>query len=151
MTRGTLLLVGLLMRGVLLLIAYSRPSPARLAFGDGDAADAVAACDEVDDFEALRDAAEDGVAAVEVRLRRVRDEPLRAARVLDRERHPDRAALVRDGVDLAAYLVAGAAVAVAARVAALDDEVRDDAVERDVVEVVAARELHEVVHGERRL
>src|SRR5829696_7150299 len=73
------------------------------ALGDGDGADAVAAHDAVDDVHPLDDAAEDRVAAVEVRLRRVRDEPLRPARVLARERHPDRAAAVGRLVDLAAY------------------------------------------------
>jgi hypothetical protein len=63
-----------------------------------------------------------------MRLRRVRDEKLAAAGVLARESHPDRAANVRQGVDLAADLIAGAAFAVAARVAPLNDEIRNDAV-----------------------
>ena len=40
-----------------------------LRLGDVDAQDAVAACDAVNDLHALRDATEDRVAAVEVRLR----------------------------------------------------------------------------------
>src|SRR5437868_150732 len=93
--------------------------------------DAVAAGDAIHCLHALRDATEDGVAAVEVRLWRVRNEPLRAAGVFARQGHADRAAVVGHFVDLAANLIAGAAVAVAAWVAALDDEVGHDAVERD--------------------
>src|ERR1044071_5955476 len=102
--------------GVSFIIRQTSSPPLRAArLGDGDGADAVAARDAVYHVHALDDAAEDRVAAVEVRLRRVRDEPLRPARVLARQSHPDRAPSVRHHVDLAAYLVAGAAVAVAAR------------------------------------
>src|SRR2546423_7932438 len=118
---------------------------------DGDAAYSVAARDAVNHVHAFDHSTEDRVAAVEVWLRRVRDEPLRAARVLARQGHADRAATVRNHIYLAANLVAGAAVAVAARVAALYDEVRHDAVERDAVEVVPARKPYEVVNRQRRV
>src|SRR5262245_65743233 len=84
-----------------------------------------------------------------MRLRRVCDEKLAAAGVLAREGHPDRAAGVRPGVYLAAHLIAGAAFAVAARVASLNDEIRNDAVKSEVVEEALARERDEAVHRDR--
>ena len=64
---------------------------------------------------------------------------------------PDRAAQVRPIVQLVANRVAGAARAVAARIAVLDDEVRDDAVDLQAVEVALARQRHEVLRRLRRV
>src|SRR5262245_2872371 len=86
-----------------------------------------------------------------MRLRRVRDEKLAAAGVLAREGHPDRAASVRPGVNLAADLIAGAAFAIAARVPSLNDEIRHDAVKSEVVEEALARERDEAVHCDWRV
>ena len=86
-----------------------------------------------------------------MRLGRMGDKPLRAAGVFAGEGHADGAAFVRDHVDLAADRPAGAAVAVAARVAVLHDEVRHDAMHFEAVEVTAPGELDEIVHGERRV
>src|SRR5207253_878113 len=91
-----------------------------------NAQNSVAARYLVNDVHAFAHAPEDCVAAVQMRLRRVCDEPLRAACVLAGQSHADRAALVRQFVYLAANLVARAAVSVAARVAALYDKVRND-------------------------
>src|SRR4030095_3191363 len=63
--------------------------------------------------------------------------------------HPDRAAGVRSGVDLAADLIAGTAFAVATRIASLNDEIRHDAVKGQAVEVAFAGERDEAVHGDR--
>ena len=93
--------------------------------------DAVAALGLVDDrVHPVEHTAEDRVAAVEVRLRRVGDEELRAAGVGPGEGHAHRAARVLLQIDLVADRVAGAAVHVVARIAALDHEVRHDAHER---------------------
>src|SRR6266498_1275796 len=63
--------------------------------------DNVAARDAVDDRQSADDLPEDGVTALQMRLRGVCDEKLAAAGVLARKSHPDRAASVRSGVDLA--------------------------------------------------
>src|SRR5262245_32223080 len=112
--------------------------------------DHVAARDAIDGRESADDLPEDGVTAGQMRLGRVRDEKLAAACVLARKRHPDRAANVRPGVDLAADLIAGAAFAVAERVASLNDEIRNDAVKSEAVEEALARERDEAVHRDRR-
>src|SRR5215475_5493727 len=122
---------------------------ALLIFGDFHVQDHVSARDAIDDIHSGDDLSEDGIAAVQVRLWRVRDEKLAAAGVLAREGHSDRAASVRPGVDFAADLIAGAAFAVAARVAALNDEIRNDAMKSEVVEVVPERERDETVHRDR--
>src|SRR5262249_1879785 len=101
------------------------------------------------DRHSADDLPEDGVTAVQMWLRRMRDEKLAAAGVLARKSHPDRAANVRPGVYLAADLIARAAFAVAARVASLNDEIRNDAVKSDAVEEALARERNEVVHRDR--
>src|SRR5215813_9909134 len=113
--------------------------------------DHVAARDAIDDLHSDDDLPEDSVTAVQMRLRRVRDEKLAAAGVLARESHSDRAANVRPGVDLAADLITGAAFAVAARVASLNDEIRHDAVKSEAVEETLARERDEAVHRDRRV
>ena len=66
-------------------------------------------------------------------------------------RHRDHAPLDRAAVRLVLELVAGAAHAGAGRVAALDHEVRDDAVEDDAVVEAVARELDEVLDRLRRV
>src|SRR6187200_108497 len=86
-----------------------------------------------------------------MRLRTVRDEKLAAASVPPRQRHPDRAPQVRFMVQFVANRVAGPAVAVAAWVPSLYDEVGHDAVERQPVEVTFARERDEVGGGDRRV
>src|SRR5262245_42756345 len=111
--------------------------------------DHVAARDAVDYRQSFDDPPEDGVAAVQMRLRGVRDEKLAAAGVLARKSHPDRAANVRPGVYLASDLIAGAAFAVAARIASLNDEIRNDAVKSEAVEEALACERNEAVHRDR--
>src|SRR5262245_204487 len=121
------------------------------AFDNLHSHDDIVARDAIDDIHSGDDLPEDGVAAVQMRLRRVRDEKLAAAGVLARKSHPDRAANVRPGVDLAADLIAGAAFAVAARVTSLNDEIRHDAVKSEAVEEALARERDEAVHRDRRV
>src|SRR5262245_43798209 len=113
--------------------------------------DHVAARDAINDLHSADDPPEDGVAAAQMRLRRVRDEKLAAAGILARKSHPDSAAGVRPGVDLTADLIAGAPLAVAARVASLNDEIRHDAVKSNAVEETSARESDEAVHRDRRV
>jgi hypothetical protein len=57
----------------------------------------------------------------------MRDEPLRTARILAGQSHADCTAIANRFVYLATNLIARPAVAVAARVAALNNEVRHDA------------------------
>src|SRR6267143_4629588 len=81
----------------------------------------------------------------------MRDEELAPAGVLPVERHSHRAAEVWQLVQLVANRVAGPAFPVATRIAVLDDEVGNHAVNRDAVEEPLARELDEVGDGERRV
>src|SRR5205807_2220680 len=99
----------------------------------------ITAHDAVNHVHACDNAPEDSIAAVKVRLRAVRDEPLRAASVFAGQGHPDRATLIRNFVNLAANLVARLTVAVAARVAALNHEVGHDAMKGDVIKIAVAR------------
>ena len=116
-----------------------------------DLLDAVSEADLVEHRVPGHDLPEDGVAAVEVRLRGEGDKELAAAGVRAGEGHADRAAAVAQAVDLVADDVARAAAAVAPRVTALDHEVGDDAVEGEAVVETLRRELQEVQAGERRL
>src|SRR5262245_29890334 len=113
--------------------------------------DHVAARDAINDLHSADDPPEDGVAAVQMRLRRVRDEKLAAAGILARTSPSRGASSARAGVRLAPDLLAGAALAVAARVASLHDEIRHDAVKSNAVEETAARESDEAVHRDRRV
>src|SRR5262245_44299142 len=81
----------------------------------------------------------------------MRDEELAAAGVGPVERHADGPAQIRTLVQLVANRVAGSAFTVAARIAALDDEVLDDAMEGDAVEESLACKRDEVVRRQRRI
>src|SRR5437764_10532886 len=108
--------------------------------------------DPVDDVHPRRHAAEDGVLAVEPRTGlRGDDEELAAVRVRACVRHREGAALDLVVVDLVLEWVAGPARPRAGRVAALDHEVRDHAVEDDAVVEAVAREALEVLDGLRRV
>src|SRR5262245_11911044 len=108
--------------------------------------------DRVDHVHPGRDLAEDGVLAVEPRRGLGRDdEELAAVRVRPRVRHRERAADDLVLVELVLELVAGTARPGARRVAALDHEVRDHAVEDDAVVEAVARELREVLDGLGRI
>ena len=95
--------------------------------------------------------AEDGVPTVQVRLWRMRDEPLAAAGIRARKRHAECAAAVPVSIDLVTDGMPRSAVAVPSRVAGLNDEIRHDAVEALSVEVLAVGERDEGEHGERRI
>src|SRR5262245_44204073 len=82
----------------------------------------------------------------------MRDEPLTAARVGPRiERHADRPAQIRTLIELVTDRITRSTLAVAARIAILDDEVGDDAMEAQAVEVAAPREGDEVLDRQRRV
>src|SRR5690348_5147543 len=100
-----------------------------------DGPDEVALEDAAEHDVAGRHLTEDGVVAVQVRLRTQGDEPLAAAGVRPGERHPDGPGAVSMAVDLVADDVAGAAPPVAARVAVLHHEVGDHPVPAIAVEV----------------
>src|SRR5215204_2837527 len=112
------------------------------------AAVAVDAGDLVDDLHPGGHPAEDGVLPVQPRRRLGGDdEELAPVRVRAAVCHREGAARDPVLVGLVLELVAGAARPVSARAAALDHEVRDDAVEGDPVVETFFRELHKVVDG----
>src|SRR5687768_11739713 len=94
-------------------------------------------------------ATEDGVAAIEMRLRRVRHKPLRTACVFAGQGHADRSAIVGHHVYFAPDRPTGSAVSVAARIAVLHYEVRHDAMDFEAVEIPRASELDEIVDRQR--
>lgn len=120
-------------------------------FMDFNPFDGVAARDSVNDFQAFGDLAEHGIPAIQMRLRRMRDEKLAAARVFARQSHPDRSANVRPRVHFAANLITRSAFAVSARITSLNDEVRDYAMKGQVVEITFARQRDEAVHSNWRV
>src|SRR5687768_1093377 len=81
----------------------------------------------------------------------MRDEELASTGIAPGEGHADGAAEIWLLVQLVANRVARSAVAIAARVASLNDKVRDHAMEHQAVEVAFACERHEVVRGDRRI
>src|SRR5687767_3764259 len=97
----------------------------------------VAAYDFIDYIHAQHDATKNCVTSVEVRLRRMCYEPLRAARVFARKRHAYRCPVIEQLIDLTANLMSGSAIAVAARVAILNHKVRHYAVNSDVAVIIS--------------
>src|SRR5215213_6419608 len=93
------------------------------------------AADALHDIHAVDDLAEHRVPVVEVRRRRERDEELAAVRVWTRIRHREDARLgvAQRRVEFVGELVAGPAGALPERVAALDHEALNHAVEDDAV------------------
>src|SRR5258705_711642 len=78
------------------------------------------------------------------------DEPLRSAGIFTGQRHPDRPAFVGRFIYLAANLIAGAAVTIAARITVLNNKIWDHAMNCDAIEVTALGELDEIVDGHWR-
>src|SRR2546421_7039834 len=115
-----------------------------------DLFDGVAFEDLVDDVEAVEDLGEHGVLVVEARVVDEIDEDLRVTGVVPARRDADRAAHVRPQPDLVAHERRIADVFVRAGAAALDDEVRHDAMERQSVVVALLREPREPRDGHRR-
>src|SRR4029079_2231300 len=108
--------------------------------------------DRVHDVHSSGDLAEDGVLAVEPWARvRGDDEELAPVRIRAGVRHRERAAHDRVVVEVVLEAVAGASGAGSGRVATLDHEVGDDAVEDDAVVEPVSGELAEVLDGLRRL
>ena len=91
------------------------------------------------------------VATIEMRLRRMRDEPLRATRVFARQSHPDRAPFVRNFVNLATDLITGAAVGIPTGIARLNYEVRNDAWNRLSVKEPFLRKLNKIINRQWRI
>ena len=116
---------------------------------DPHAPDDIPLLNPIHDVQARDDAAEYRVAPIEVRLRRVGDEELAAAGVGPVERHPDSATKVRQLVDLVANREARPSLAVSSRVASLNHEVGDDAMNRQPVEEALTREAYESVGRDR--
>ena len=102
---------------------------------DGDALDHVAFEHLIDDVDAVQDLGEDGVDVIETRIVDEIDEDLRVAGVVAARRDADGAAHMRPRADLVAHEARVADVLVRAGTAALNHEVRDDAVEREAVVV----------------
>src|SRR5438093_9847476 len=95
--------------------------------------DHVAFENAIDDVDAVEDLGEDGVDVIEARVVDKVDENLRVAGVVAACRDADGAAYVRPKAHLVAHVAGVADVLVGAGAAALDDEVRDDSVERQAV------------------
>src|SRR2546425_8597997 len=110
-----------------------------------NAPDAIAHPDRVEHGRATRAgyATKYCVNAVQVGLRGVRDEVLRASRVGARERHPHGARFVADGIDLVADGETGPAPAVPPRIPVLHHEVRHDAMPAGAVEITPVDEVDE--------
>jgi len=115
------------------------------------AADPVSLHDLVEHVVAPGDVTAARVASVEVRLRRVGNEELRAAGVRPGERHAHGPAVVALAIDLVADDPSRPAVAVAPRIPVLDDEVRHHAVPAAPIEEAAVHEAQEIQHRERRV
>ena len=107
--------------------------------------------DPVERPESRDNATEHRVPSIQMRLRRVRDEPLTSSRIGSGQRHPEHPALVPARVQLVAYGVPRSARSVTAGIAILDDEVRHYPVKARPAERAAPGEIQEVPHRERRL
>src|ERR1044072_8065792 len=96
-----------------------------LRFKDVDALDFIATRDAVYDLHPGRDLAEYRVTAIEMWLRRMGDKKLTDVGIFARQSHADGAGFILAKIDFVADLIIGAAVLIAARVAALNNEIRD--------------------------
>src|SRR5256712_14143349 len=103
-----------------------------------NAPDAVTLRDGAEHVEPGDQPPEHRVDAVEVRLRRVRDEELAAARVRPGKRYPHGTRVVTDGIHLVSQHETRPAPAVAPGIAVLHDEVGHDPVPAGSVKVAPA-------------
>src|SRR5438067_1684836 len=87
---------------------------------------------------------------IEVRLRRMGQEILTAAGVGAGERHSESAALVPMAIHLVTNCVSRTTIAVAARIAVLDHEIRNDTMEARIAVVARLGEREEIADGDRR-
>src|SRR5260370_40902180 len=108
-------------------------------------ANSIPARDSIHNVHPANDAAKDRVATIEVRLWRVRHEPLPAARVFARQGHADRGALVRHFVNLAANRISRTAIPGAPRIAALNYKVRHHAMKGYALEITLAGQSHRII------
>src|SRR6266436_2269927 len=77
-------------------------------------------------------------------------EPLRAASVFAGERHSDCGAIKGHFIDLAANLITGPAVLIAAGITGLNHKVRHDPWNSLAIKITLARQLNEVVDSQGR-
>src|SRR5688572_22561109 len=101
------------------------PAPLRPCVSSADAPDHITLRDPLGVGLSPAEPAEDGVPAVEVRLRGEGDEPLAPPGVGPGERHPQHAGVIPTAVDLVADGPPRAARAIPAGIAGLDHEIRD--------------------------
>src|SRR5690606_8091856 len=99
--------------------------------------DAIALHHPGHDVVAANHPAEYRVAAIEMRLRGERDEPLRAAGIRTRQGHAEDTGLVAVPIDLVTNRPTRSPFTRAGRVAILDHEIGDDPVPPAIVEVAA--------------
>src|SRR4051812_19175037 len=135
-------------RGGAHAIAASSGRTATLA--NRDANNAVSLNDAIEDVAATEQLTEDGVAAIEVGLRGVRDEELTSSGVGSGERHAHRTPHIAMLIHLVDDRMARSAIAVTPRIPALHHKIRYNAVKALPVEVPRARQGDEVVHRNRR-
>src|SRR5262249_29196765 len=118
---------------------------------DLDAVDHIALENPVDDVDAVEDLGEDRVLMIEARVVDQIDEDLRIARIVAARGDADGAADGRSRADFVPHERRVADVFVRAGAAALNDEVRHDAVKREAVVVAGFGEPREPQHGRGRL
>src|SRR5678815_2563344 len=132
------------MRGRAQAMAITTTTMIRLANRDPN--NTISLNDAIEHVAAAAKLPEDGIPAIEVRLRGVGDEELAPAGIRPGERHAERPSHVSMRIELVTNGIPRSAVSVASRVASLDHEVRHDAMKQLSVEKVPARERHEIVH-----
>src|SRR5437016_14018665 len=116
-----------------------------------DAPDAIALGDGAQHGKPRDQPTEYGVAAVEVRLRRMGDEELAAARIGPGKRHTHGTHVVAHGIHLVPEHKARSAPTIAPGIAVLDDEVGHDPVPAGSVKVASLDQVDKGGDGERGL
>src|SRR5438132_6015679 len=121
----------------------------KLSFANRDPANNIPTRDVIHNFHPGNHVAKDRVAAIEMGLRGMGHEPLRTSSVFPRQSHADRAAFVKNFVDLTTNLITRSAVRIATRIARLNHKVRHHARNRLPIEVTFARKLNEIINRQR--
>src|SRR5829696_571751 len=122
---------------------------AEMQLANRDTNNAVSLYDAIEHGLTVAKLPEDGVPAIEVRLRRVRHEELAPTGIGAGERHPEGASPVAVWIELVPNGIPRSAVPVPPWVTGLHHEVRHDAVEALSIEIASSGQADEVVDGHR--
>ncbi len=120
----------------------------RLSFANRHALNGIALTNRIDDILTSNHFAEHGMAPIQVRLGRVRDEKLAAIGVRSRIGHRQRTGFVAQWV-IGQFIfesIAGTAGAATGGIAALDHEIRNDTMKANAIIEAGARQKHEIVN-----